>query len=198
MQENSQKVISGCGYLPLFEELNFLQLTEEKIIIAIEGGSASGKSTLAQTLQKLYGCAVFHMDDFFLQPHQRTKERLEETGGNVDRERFEKEVLIPLSKNETVLYRKYDCKTKEMLPSEEIAPKKITVVEGAYCMHPSLRKYYTISVFLDISEDTQKKRIHKRNSEELQKRFFEEWIPMENRYFKEFDIKNSCDIIVKV
>ncbi|MBE6649134.1 MAG: uridine kinase [Ruminococcaceae bacterium] len=198
MQENSQKVISGCGYLPLFEELNFLQLTEEKIIIAIEGGSASGKSTLAGTLQKLYGCAVFHIDDFFLQPHQRTKERLEEVGGNFDRERFEKEVLIPLSKKESVLYIKYDCKTKELLPAEEIVPTKITVIEGAYCMHPSLRKYYTISVFLDISEDTQKKRIHKRNSEELQKRFFEEWIPMENRYFKEFDIKNSCDIIVKV
>lgn len=33
-----------------------------------------------------------HMDDFYLQGRQRTYERLNEVGGNVDYERFAKEV----------------------------------------------------------------------------------------------------------
>jgi hypothetical protein len=35
---------------------------------------------------------IFHMDDFYLQGRQRTYERLNEVGGNVDYERFAKEV----------------------------------------------------------------------------------------------------------
>ena len=45
------------------------------------------------------------MDDFFLQPDQRTKERFESPGENVDHERFEEEILIPLSKHEAVKFR---------------------------------------------------------------------------------------------
>ena len=49
------------------------------------------------------------MDDFYLQPHQRTEERLAEPGGNVDRERFLQEVLIPLHEGHDAVYRVFDC-----------------------------------------------------------------------------------------
>ena len=71
-------------------------------VIAIEGGSASGKTTLGALLETLYDCTVFHMDDFFLRPEQRTPERYAEVGGNIDRERFLEEVLIPLRQKETI------------------------------------------------------------------------------------------------
>ena len=73
-------------------------------IIAIDGRCASGKTTIGNELAKFLNAEVIHMDDFFLTPEMRTKERLNEVGGNVDRERFEKEVLIPLSKNEIINY----------------------------------------------------------------------------------------------
>ena len=50
--------------------------------------AGSGKSVLGQLLSEVYSCNLFHMDDFFLRPEQRTAERLAEAGGNVDRERF--------------------------------------------------------------------------------------------------------------
>ena len=58
------------------------------LLIAVEGRCASGKTTLASALQKELGCCVFHMDDFFLRPEQRTRERLLTAGGNIDYERF--------------------------------------------------------------------------------------------------------------
>jgi len=189
--------ISKTDYSELFKEIE-KRKNDFSTIIAIEGGSASGKTTLSEILKTKYNCAVFHMDDFFLRPEQRTKERLSEAGGNVDRERFEKEVLLPLSKNENVLYKKFDCSSKTILSPVEISKTRLCIVEGAYSMHPELQKYYSFSVFLDISPDTQKNRILKRNKPILQRRFFEEWIPMENKYFSEFDIKNKCNIVINV
>ena len=164
--------------------------------MAIEGGSASGKSTLADTLQSIYGCNVFHTDDLFLRPEQRTPERLNEVGGNLDRERFLDEVLIPLREGKDVNYRKFNCTYMKIEDETEFAPSKLTVVEGAYSMHPHLSPYYDLSVFLDISPDLQRDRITKRNSQFFAMRFFNEWIPLEERYFKELNIKNRCDIVL--
>ena len=64
-------------------------------------------------------------------------------------------------------------------------------------MHPELEGYYNLSVFLETSPEVQKKRIEKRNTPELAKRFFEEWIPMEGRYYTELKVKERCDMIYK-
>ena len=74
-------------FLPFFAELD-KRLATGPFTVAIEGGSASGKTTLSQLLETIYDCTIFHMDDFFLQPHQRTPLRYAEVGGNIDRERF--------------------------------------------------------------------------------------------------------------
>ena len=68
--------------------------SDSPFIIAIDGRAASGKSTLAQQLGELLDADVIHMDDFFLPPSLRTKERLSEPGGNVHYERFAEEVPL--------------------------------------------------------------------------------------------------------
>ena len=171
---------------------------KDSMIVAIEGGSASGKTTLSKILQDKYSCNVFHMDDFFLRPEQRTTERFAEIGGNVDRERFQREVLEPLINNKTVRYRRFDCSTQTLSDIITVQPKKLTVIEGVYSMHPSFGRYYDFSVFMDIDCDYQKERILIRNSPQKAIRFFEEWIPLENKYFSGTDIKNRVDAIFTV
>jgi len=183
-----------ADFLPLFAKLDGL-LDEGDAVVAIEGGSASGKTTLAGILKEVYDCNVFHMDDFFLRPAQRTPVRLAEVGGNIDRERFCEEVLQPLKKKETVCYRPFDCRTQTLGEPIPVPPKKLTVVEGVYSLHPAFDVYYDLAVFLDIDVEGQKARILKRNEPSLAKRFFEEWIPMENRYFSEMQIKRRCSEI---
>ena len=98
-------------FLPLFSEID-RRLAKEKLTVVIEGSSASGKTTLAEMLREIYGCTVFHMDDFFLRPEQRTSDRYAQIGGNVDYERFLYEVLIPLN---SPMILKIDKKKKEVL-----------------------------------------------------------------------------------
>ena len=66
------------------------------LILAVDGRCASGKSTFARELSGVCLAEVIHMDDFFLRPQQRTKERLAEAGGNIDRERLLQEVAVLL------------------------------------------------------------------------------------------------------
>lgn len=170
----------------------------ERLLLAIDGGSASGKTTLAALLAQRYGCPVFHMDDFFLRPEQRTPQRLAEPGGNVDRERFFSEVLQPLRQGGPASYRRYDCQTGQLLPPVLRQAGQLNVIEGAYSMHPELSALYDLSVFLAVSPETQRRRILQREPSFKQQLFFRQWIPMENRYFQTFSIPERCDLRIEI
>ncbi len=165
------------------------------MIIAIDGRSGAGKSTLAGTLEEKLGVSVVHMDDFFLQPHQRTVERLAEPGGNVDYERVEAEVLEPLKGGKgQISFRRFDCKTMSMQEERLIDGSHTVVVEGSYSCHPRLRKYYDLTIFLDVDHETQIQRLRERVGEERLQMFLEKWIPLEEAYFEAYHIKENCDI----
>ena len=171
---------------------------QERLLLAIDGGSASGKTTLAALLAQRYGCPVFHMDDFFLRPEQRTPQRLAEPGGNVDWERFFSEVLQPLRQGRPLTYRRYDCHTGQFLPPVLRQAGQLNVIEGAYSMHPELSALYDLSVFLAVSPETQRRRILQREPAFKQQLFFQKWIPMENRYFQAFSIPERCDLCIEI
>lgn len=184
--------------LPLLAAIDREMAEKGRALVAVEGGSASGKTTLAALLERVYGCNVFHMDDFFLRPEQRTAARLAEPGGNVDRERFAGEVLGPLTRGRPVQYRRYDCRTQTLGEPVEISPHALNIVEGAYSMHPDLADCYDLSAFLRISPELQRARVLARNGPEAGKRFFTQWIPLEERYFAALDPAGRCDLVLEV
>ena len=166
----------------VIKQIDDLLTQKDAVIVAIDGKCISGKTTLASKLAELYDCNVFHMDDFFLRPEQRTPERFSEVGGNVDYERFLEEVLLPLKSSKTFSYRPFDCSTFTLSDPVIVTPKRLNIIEGTYSHHPYFGNPYDLKILLTIDEETQRRRILDR-PEFLHKRFFEEWIPMENRYF---------------
>ena len=167
----------------------------ERVIVAIEGSCAGGKTTLAEALGREYGCTVLPMDDFFLRPEQRTAERFAQPGGNVDYERFFEEVLQPLLRGEPFSYRPFDCSTGALAEPVAVVPGRLTIVEGSYCLHPHFGDVYDLKIFLTVDAATRRRRILRRPAF-LHSRFFEQWIPMEQRYFEAFDIRGKCDLIL--
>ena len=165
----------------------------KKGVAAIDGMCASGKTTLAAHLGGELGMTVLHMDDFFLQPLQRTPERLAQPGGNVDRERFRDEVLAPLLAGaEEIAYRRFDCAAQTLLAPRIIRPTPVVLVEGAYSMHPALRDAYALSAFVGIAPQLQRARILARNGEEGLRRFEARWIPLENAYIAACGVERAC------
>lgn len=181
--------------LPLFARIDTLRREKGRVLVAIDGMCASGKTTLSQLLEAVYGTQALHMDDFFLQPHQRTPERFAQPGGNVDYERFSQEVLTPLRAGEAFDYRVYDCTTQTILPGERRGCGEVAIVEGAYSLHPALAEAYDLRVMLKINAQAQRERIRRRNGEEMLARFVNEWIPLENRYLDATHLEARCDMI---
>lgn len=183
-------------FQPAVERIQqLLRENDSTIIVGIDGNCGSGKSTLAMYLKDIFECNIFHMDDFFLQPHQRTMNRLQEIGGNVDYERFNQEVLKKIRDGEEVTYRPFRCQIQKIEEGVRIPYKRLNIIEGSYCMHPYFNQPYQLKIFLSIDQENQLRIIKKREGEVKLKRFIEEWIPKEQKYFETFEIQNDCLIL---
>ena len=78
-----------------------------------------------------------------------------------------------------------------------IAPNRLTIVEGSYSCHPALWEHYDLRVFLTIDPENQMRRIEKRNGPEKAVMFAQRWIPLEELYFRAFDLQARCDIALQ-
>jgi dephospho-CoA kinase len=183
-------------YYPIFKAVEELLRQTERITVAIDGPSGSGKSSLGQRLHDVYGCPVIAMDHFFLRPEQRTEKRLEAPGGNIDHERFQAEVLEKLRGGRPFSYRVYDCQRDELTRTHTISPHQLTVVEGCYSHHPAFVGDHDLRVFLKVSPNLQRSRLLQRNGPAMLKRFLQEWIPLEERYFAAFGIPGHSQIVL--
>lgn len=164
-------------------EIEQLRRTSKNLLIAIDGRCAAGKTTLAAHLQDVISCNVIHMDHFFLRPEQRTQERLQKPGGNVDYERFVETVLIPIEKGKDFSYKPYDCRRQAFGESIYIQANSINIIEGSYSCQPTLRDYYNLRIFLSVGPLEQLHRIRQRNGDAHIADFKEKWIPLEEKYF---------------
>ena len=182
--------------LPLLTAVERALGGEKPVRVGIDGGAAAGKTTAAALVAAAYDCNVIHMDDFFLPPELRTEARFAEPGGNVDYERFAAEVAAPLQEGRPFSYGIFDCSVMRCTARAEVIPKRLTVVEGAYSLHPRFGALYDVRAFMRISPEEQKRRILQRNGEELWRRFEGHWIPMERLYFETFAIPRSCAVLI--
>lgn len=165
-------------------------------LVALDGPSCAGKTTQGRALCERYGGSLFHMDDFFLPPSLRTAARYAEPGGNVHYERFSEEVLTPLRQRREVMLRRFCCGTMTLSPPEPVPFRPVTVIEGAYSLHPCLRDAYDLKVFIEIPKELQRRRLFYRNGESGAQNFLERWVPLEEHYFAHCEVPRCADLIL--
>lgn len=179
------RLVSGQAafFWPVLERAFALQREAggKTLLLAIDGRCAGGKSTLAALLQQVLGCAVVHLDDFFLPPRLRSPQRLEQPGENVHWERALQEVLEPLSQNRDACYRPFCCRTGGFAPAVTVPAGGLVVVEGSYSLHPALAPFYREAVFVTVDPQVQTQRLARRNPQMLPQ-FLQRWVPLEERY----------------
>ena len=109
--------LSYGGYFPALLALVRLIGSGRPAVAAVDGRCGSGKTSFARLAEELLPCTVVHMDDYYLPPDRRAPNWEEIPGGNMDLERFAREVLAPARRGEAVSYRPYRCRTGTFAPA---------------------------------------------------------------------------------
>ena len=151
----------------LLQRIRALAATQSRVLVAIDGRCAAGKTTLAASLQAQLECNVFHMDDFFLRP---------------------------LHDGQAVTYRPYDCHTQQLHAPVRAEVRAVSIIEGSYSCHPALWDLYYLHVFLSVGLEEQRRRIAARSGEKMLPMFTNVWIPMEETYFAQFRVAERADL----
>jgi len=185
------------SYSALKARIEEMLRSNERVLVAVDGMAASGKTTLATALCRAFPrSAVVHMDDFTIPFEDRAPGYFEAQLSNADVVRFDREVLTPLLEGQEACYRPYVCHpVPGFLEPVRIAPKtRLIVIEGAYCLHPLLFDRYDLRVLSLIDPQAQRMRILARNGEAQLARFESLWIPMENRHIEAHSLRRRCDM----
>ncbi len=182
----------------LIEAISDAIAGQGRAVVAMDGESGAGKSTAASILAEFFSGEVVHMDDFFLPMELRTEDRLSLPGGNVHYERFSEEVLANINQPGKFKYGVYNCSAGEITSTETFSSEGVLIIEGAYSLRPAYGKYYDVSAFITADKKTRLERIRNRNGEASLKIFEERWIPMEEKYFNAFNIRNTADFIIEL
>lgn len=183
--------------LPIIAKIDELYHQKLRLLIAIDGYAASGKSTLSELIAYLYGGNVFHIDDFFKKIDPSIQNPIEKHGNNIDFNKINETVLTALQQRQNVIYRPFDFKLHIHLEPKMITYKPINIIEGAYSMHPNLIANYDYQIFMKIGFFKELMRIYHRNGLKGLLMFIHKWIPRERKYFKAFCIEQKADVQLK-
>ncbi len=170
--------------------------SSKPFVIAIDGRSASGKTTFASRLSEMVGTPVIHTDAFLRPRNKDGALEISEYSGNFDIDRFKSEAVRGMMGGKDFCISVFDCKKGMISETVNYSRSDVFIVEGAYSLHPELGKYWDLALFFDVDPETQKKRIIDRNGIESYAVFEGIWIPAEERYFEKYKIMRVSDLII--
>ena len=170
-----------------------------RAVLAIDGMAASGKTTLSAALHDAVAqSAIVHMDDFTLPFDRRFPGYFDALLSNADTQRFDREVLSPFLSGQGAAYRPFICHPQACFGETVQIPQdtRLLIVEGAYCLHPSLAPRCDLRVLSLIDPALQRERILWRNGAAQLERFESLWIPMENRHIAAHNLHAICELVI--
>ena len=169
----------------------------EPCVIAVDGFSAAGKSTIGAALATYLGAALLHMDDFYRDMTDAERRALSAARGidqYFDWPRLRTEALLPLRGAETACFAGFDWKAGIGLgPMHTVEPRPFIVLEGVYSGRPDLEDLVDLAVFVDAPADARRARRRARHdSHDWEAR----WDAAERLYFSEIRPASSFDVVV--
>jgi uridine kinase len=190
--------------------------TSRPSLVAIDGRSAAGKTTLADELARRIaqkGRSTLRSSiDHFHPPGHKYRSRSQPytpesyyTEG-YDYAKFRQCVLDPLQKNGSrrCLPAYWDSYTDRPFPEQwvEVTDDVVAIVDGIFLRHPTIRHYWDYFIWLDISWDTMVERAADRdsawvgNKDIVVERYRSFWIPTHRSYESLTTPKRDANIIV--
>ncbi len=149
-------------------------------LVLVDGLGGAGKSVLAAALAGKLGAPVVCGDDFHRPSPQRRHDAVERIGASFDRRRLERQVLAPLSRGEDARYQRYDWDSDRLGEWVAVPGQDTVVVEGVYVLREELRRYASVSIWVETPREVRLARGIERDGEAARSRWTDEWMPAED------------------
>lgn len=136
-------------------------MTDERIIVAIYGGTASGKTTLAESIQKTNSdiFSIVPLDSYFKCNAHLSKSEIRQYNFDhpdaIDFDLFALDLAYCKNKDSNYIEAPiYDFKSSSRLKNkQELKLKKIILIEGILCLYTKeVRRLVDHSIFVDTPE----------------------------------------------
>lgn len=178
------------------------------IAVGIDGGSGSGKTTIAEHIHRKTASTLINLDDFYTTqipetewPKYSVAERLPLL---FDWQRVRNDVLIPLLNGEFGKWQPFDFVSglgadgTYGLQTEfvEAAPSDIILIEGLGTCSPELADLLDVKVLVDTPLAERHARMAARDDAKFLARWHQLWDDYVEYYLTEISPKDSFDMII--
>jgi len=180
----------------------------QPLIVALDGGSGSGKTSLGALLAKDKNITVVELDDFFSAhltdqqwQHLDTQSKLEQV---FQWQRVRSELLEPLMSNQIAQWRSVNWSSGSNPDGsfqlfEELkaaTPNHCIILEGTYSASPALSDLIDLAILLDVSTPERHRRLKARIKTYDLSLWHQRWDAVENYYFQCVKPKSKFDLIL--
>lgn len=161
----------------------------EVVVVAIDGRSGAGKTTLAGGVELALGAAgtvaVLHMDQLY-----PGWDGLAESPALLTRQ-----VLEPLSRGEPAAYREWSWARERWAGTREVPPCRYLVVEGCGASVDPARAYAALTVFVDADLLLRQRRGIARDGETYRPHW-QRWADQEDALFDADRTRRRADLVI--
>lgn len=172
-----------------------------KKLIIITGGSASGKTTVAESIHELLGskATLISQDNFYKATGSPQTNYDKPDAFDFD---LQEKTINALLQGKTTEIPNYDFNLHKRVNSTEVTPKDYIILEGLFAFESKLlRKHSLFKIFVDTPSDTRLARRVLRDFKERGRKLeqiLERWIKDVQPSYKKYIVKykKDADIII--
>ena len=206
MEQNQLKVISSKIITRI---LSVERTNNNPILIAIDGGSGSGKSSIAGIIAKQLNATLIATDDFYAAEithegwiNRSFKERAADV---INWRSLRSNVLEPLMNGMAASWNAFDFNAgirsdgTYSFSSAVInyLPNDFIIIEGTYSCRPELCDLIHLKILVDVPVHVRHKRLKKREEKEFLIQWHDRWDEAEQYYFREICPQLSFDMVIE-
>lgn len=181
---------------------------ETPIVVALDGGSGSGKSTVASLIAEELGAAWIQSDDFFAADISDAEWEIRTPEARamdaIDWRRLRVEALEPLRAGRSAKWHAFDFEAgvrpdgTYMMRRNwvEREPSAVIVLDGAYSTRPELADLIDFSVLVDAPRGVRHERVARRENGDFLASWHARWDAAEEYYFTHVRPKSSFHCVV--
>lgn len=183
------------------EHIRDLARSKAPVLVALDGRSGAGKSSLASRVANEFDAVIIEGDDFYAggTPEQWDTMTPEQRAAHCIDWARQRQLLEALTAGSAATYRPYDWEVNDgtLAGPVAVAPAAVVILEGAYSARPELSDLIDLRVLLNVDDPVRERRLRHREGEHYRAEWEARWASAEAHYFRAVMPPQAFDLVIQ-